>query len=359
MFGQGLSILGLTLAGLTFTLYLIFLFNKRTKEVLLALGAKDVKNHLFWSSGYIPYGGVEAKLDYATSKYQNRLVLTLPSSIESFLIFRKKDFLNSILYPKSVGFARVEYDDIQSFNKIISNKEFMSIIKASFEDSKLYSIEFRDGLLSIVFLLKKGESPSEEDIKRMLKIANAINSLNLSIIDQIKTHRYRSLLGFYAPHVFVPLLLIFSMLFLPIKMYPYVCPIKSYLYGILWVFLPLASYLFFVFWQFANLSNILSSISKLYVVYITAIHLSFSLIPFINGHFDTSSPEYKTDTVVKKAITKNSHKIKLASRSSCGYINVPPWFFNSVKVGDEISYASRKGALKLEWFERESLKRNF
>ncbi|MCS7084319.1 MAG: hypothetical protein NZL90_04985 [Aquificaceae bacterium] len=342
-------------------LYLIFLINKRTQKALLSLGAKDVKNHIFWSSGYIQRGGVKAKLDYAINEYQNRLVLTVPSSIKSFLIFRKKDFLNSVLYPKSVGFAKVEYDDAKSFNKITSNQEFISTIKSCFNQSKLYSIEFRDGLLSVVFFLQKRESPSEEDVKSMLRIADKINSLNLSISDQVKTHRYRSLLGFYAPNVFVPLLFIFSILFLPSKKYPYVCPIESYVYGAFWVFLALALYLFFVFGQFANLSNILSSIFKLYVVYIIAIYLPFSLIPFINGYFDTSSPEYKTDAVVKKVLTENGYKIKLASKHPlfCGYIDVPPEFFNSVKVGDEISYASRSGALKLQWFEQESLRRNF
>ncbi|MEN3034559.1 MAG: hypothetical protein ABDH18_06190 [Aquificaceae bacterium] len=351
----------LNILGSILVLYFIATITKETAKVLSSLGIKDIRNYPFSSFGYIEQNNLRLRVEFYTTDYGKFLSIESLENIETFMIFRTGDLLNFLLYPKSVGFARVEYDDAQSFNKILLNQEFLNTLKELFTDRRLYSVELQKKKLKLVFHFGMGYTPTEQDLKDIIDMLNRVRSIKLDIRDSISTHRMRSLLGFYTPTIFLSSLLIFS-LFLPGYNYRYVCPKQAIFYSSIGIFYIIFLYFYLVVWRFSNLSNFISTILKGYIGYICAFFLNFSLVPFINGYFDTSDYQYRHDTIAKKVLVKSTelgdvYKVKLsklhAQKPWCATlkVKVSDEFHNSLSIGSEVFYRSKSGRLGLEWFD--------
>ncbi len=345
---------------LSLFLLVIFLFAyhksfREARNYLLELGAVNFKALFFpYLSAELMWNGLRVKIWVSGLRRNFKLYVSFPSKIEGYLRLWTPDLFDRILGSKLENSFAQEFEDSLWVKRVL-NKINLKSIEKFFKDTGIHSFEIRKGELRCSWQIKKKISQIDK-----ANIYNALNQLKEfdSLLIEVPKSTDREGLRCWLS-LKVPLLLTALFLFLALIgnfwKYLVLCTLDLLYLGLkIFGFLYLL-YLTLIIFFVANRSffpRIFLNTTLSFMVFYFITSLFF--LSFINGKFDTSTPEVKKDIIASKYIhPKRGKEIILKElhgrKRYCEPLKVSDSFYKRAKIGDKVEYETKTGFLGVEW----------
>ncbi len=352
---------------LAFVLLLLYFSYIRHKKELLefysSLGARHVGyKWLFFPLAELDVKGKRVKLYTEGGRGSYALKVSLEIETFGYLKLWRGGFLDKLTLRKPyLDNIFVEYEEKEWAERLLNMEEFKSTIKRLFELPGLTFISIDGRNLTLGWHLggisrfKKVANKEVilEAIRMMVELSPTLNTiapskqykenlrswltLKLPILITVILSTIGIVGGFYRydPLCTYQILLVGFKILTPINL----------LYTVLVLLLvggpTLDQRVFF---------------KTLFVCFVCTPLISLFFLLWVNGRFDRSEPEHRTDTIVKKYhLIRGGYRIALLELHKnrwCGSFKVSEGFYIKAEVGSKVEYAVKKGFLGVPWLYR-------
>lgn len=338
-------------------------FWKKRVSFYKSLGAKEINmKFLLNPVGKMDLDGI--KLDIFTEgvKGGQRLTLRAKTNLTGFLKLYRRNIWNRLFSKETFSGLGAEYEDEFWFNRVFNYKNFRALVEKLFEEGQVDELRIEKESLSLSWNIRI--YPREEDKEKVLRTLPIMKEF-LSLISELPdaTHYREHLRSWISIKLPVVITVGLSIIGIIDGFYRYdpVCLFEILGVGFKLLLPPVCLYALtgmFLAGSFRLGLKVFVYSLTAWLLAIPFISLFFLL--YVNGKFDSSSPEVKTDKVVKKYTSIRKGKIRyhliLANLHSqkkwCDSLNVSEQFFLRVQVGDTVEYITKRGFLGVEWFYR-------
>ncbi|MEZ0361641.1 MAG: hypothetical protein ABWK04_07110 [Hydrogenobacter sp.] len=315
--------------------------------------------------GFIPFytrGDLKEKdvsLSIKESRAGRYIKLEKDIKQRAFLRIKRRDLFDRILMQETYKGLSVEYEDEAWANRLFSHRDFDGVVEEIFYNLGAYSLEIREGKVSISFSFKK--SPFEVEKERVLGATQVIKEL-INLINKLPEPNHykdnlRSLLTLKLP---IAITVLLSLIGIVGGFYKYdtLCHIEIFILG--------SKLLFPIALLYVGISTLLVGGKSLvqrvilktaFVCFVCSFFISLFFLTYINGKFDTSEPQRKEDRI--RSVywhVKYGPKLLLdglhSEKKWCDSFNISEDFYERAEPGDKVEYYTKRGFLGVEWLYR-------